>query len=127
MYGVINMISAVMTVCAIAATMGYLNVALNPITATTLSITVGIGVDYTIHMVYRITDEVGRKSNVDRVISESVMGDRRCPVWKYGYDSFRNRLSYTIDYSATWSVRSDNRNRYILLVRVLHDYDFVTV
>lgn len=73
-YGIINIIPVFATVAAIAATMTYLGIKLNPITATTLSITVGIGTDYTIHMVHRITDEIKIQENIDIAIRESVMG-----------------------------------------------------
>lgn len=73
-YGLINMIPVFVTVSAIVATMRFLNIPLNPITATTLSITIGIGVDYTIHMMHRITDEVDEGSNVEEAIRESVKG-----------------------------------------------------
>lgn len=73
-YGIINMVPVFVTVSAILATMRYLNIPLNPITATTLSITIGIGVDYTIHMMHRITDEVDDGSDVEDAIRESVKG-----------------------------------------------------
>lgn len=73
-YGLINMIPVFVTVAAVAATMKYLGIYLNPITATTLSITIGIGVDYTIHMMHRITDEVSEKESVKIAIRESVKG-----------------------------------------------------
>jgi predicted RND superfamily exporter protein len=73
-YGLINMIPVFVTVAAVAATMRYLGIYLNPITATTLSITIGIGVDYTIHMMHRITDEIENKHNVEIAIRESIKG-----------------------------------------------------
>lgn len=73
-YGILNILPVFVTVVSIAATMRYLDIALNPITATTLSITVGIGTDYTIHMVHRITDELEMQETVDTAIRESVMG-----------------------------------------------------
>lgn len=73
-YGIINIFPVLVSVSAIAATMTYLGINLNPITATTLSITVGVGTDYTIHMVHRITDEIQEQENVDIAIRESVMG-----------------------------------------------------
>lgn len=73
-YGILNIIPVLVTVASIAATMRYLDIAMNPITATTLSITVGIGTDYTIHMVHRITDEIEIQETIDAAIRESVMG-----------------------------------------------------
>lgn len=73
-YGILNIIPVFVTVATIAATMRYLGITLNPITATTLSITVGIGTDYTIHMVHRITDEIEARDNIDIAIRKSVMG-----------------------------------------------------
>lgn len=73
-YGIINMIPVFVTVAAVAATMRYLGITLNPITSTTLSITIGIGVDYTIHMMHRITDEIDEKDNVKTAVRQSVKG-----------------------------------------------------
>lgn len=73
-YGIINMVPVFVTVAAVAATMRYLGIALNPITSTTLSITIGIGVDYTIHMMHRITDEVDERDDIEVAIRESVKG-----------------------------------------------------
>lgn len=73
-YGIINVVPVFVTVTAVAATMRYLGISLNPITSTTLSITIGIGVDYTIHMMHRITDEVDSKSDTKTAIRTSVKG-----------------------------------------------------
>lgn len=73
-YGIINVVPVFVTVTAVAATMRYLGISLNPITSTTLSITIGIGVDYTIHMMHRITDEVESKSDTKTAIRTSVKG-----------------------------------------------------
>lgn len=73
-YGLINMIPVFATISALAATMRFLDIALNPITATTLSITIGIGVDYTIHMMHRITDEVDDGEDVKSAVRKSVKG-----------------------------------------------------
>lgn len=73
-YGLINMVPVFATISALAATMRFLDIALNPITATTLSITIGIGVDYTIHMMHRITDEVDDGEDVKDAVRKSVKG-----------------------------------------------------
>lgn len=73
-YGLINMVPVFATISALAATMRFLDIALNPITATTLSITIGIGVDYTIHMMHRITDEVDNEEDVKDAVRKSVKG-----------------------------------------------------
>ncbi|MFC4450116.1 efflux RND transporter permease subunit [Halorussus aquaticus] len=57
--GVVNLVPIVVTVAALAATMRYVGISLNAFTATVLAITIGLGIDYSVHVVYRFTDELG--------------------------------------------------------------------
>lgn len=53
----VNVVPVFVTIALVAGTMRYLNIPLNALTATTLSIAIGLGVDYTTHMTHRIIDE----------------------------------------------------------------------
>jgi len=53
-----NMFPVVLTLSLIVGTMRYLGVPLNALTATILSITIGLGVDYSVHVTHRFEDEL---------------------------------------------------------------------
>jgi len=55
--GVVNMVPVVVTVALLVASMRALAVPFNAITATILGITIGLGVDYSVHVVHRFADE----------------------------------------------------------------------
>ena len=57
--GVVNLVPIAITLALIAATMRALDVPFNAITGTVLSIAIGLGVDYSAHMVHRFSDEFG--------------------------------------------------------------------
>ncbi len=55
--GVVNTVPIVVAVATIAGTMRFLGVPFNAVTATILSITIGLGIDYSVHVVHRFVDE----------------------------------------------------------------------
>ena len=55
--GAVTLVPIVSTVVFLVATMRYLAIPFNMLTATILSVTVGIGIDYSIHVVHRFTEE----------------------------------------------------------------------
>ena len=55
--GVVNLLPIAVTVAGIAATMRYLDIPFNVLTGTILSIGIGLGVDYSAHMVHRFSEE----------------------------------------------------------------------
>ena len=55
--GLVNIVPVVITVAFLAGTMRYLGIALNAITGTMLALTIGLGVDYSVHVVHRFADE----------------------------------------------------------------------
>ncbi|WP_226023075.1 efflux RND transporter permease subunit [Halomicrobium salinisoli] len=55
--GVANVFAVVVTVAMIPATMRLLNIPFNAITAMLLAITIGLGVDYSVHVTHRFADE----------------------------------------------------------------------
>ncbi|WP_435178363.1 efflux RND transporter permease subunit [Halorussus sp. AFM4] len=59
--GVANLVPIVVTVAALAATMRAVGISLNAFTATVLAITIGLGIDYSVHVVHRFTDELDER------------------------------------------------------------------
>jgi len=55
--GVANFVPIVVTVAALAATMRAVGISLDAFTATVLAITIGLGIDYSVHVVHRFVDE----------------------------------------------------------------------
>ncbi|USZ68398.1 MMPL family transporter [Halorussus salilacus] len=55
--GVANFVPIVVTVAALAGTMRAVGISLNAFTATVLAITIGLGIDYSVHVVHRFVDE----------------------------------------------------------------------
>ncbi|SHG84735.1 efflux RND transporter permease subunit [Halobaculum gomorrense] len=57
--GVVNTVPIVASVALVAATMRLAGIAFNAFTATILSLTIGLGIDYSVHVVHRFIDERG--------------------------------------------------------------------
>jgi predicted RND superfamily exporter protein len=55
--GLANIVPIIVTVTFLGATMAVLGIPFNALTATALSITIGIGVDYSVHVTHRFIDE----------------------------------------------------------------------
>ena len=55
--GLVNLLPIVVTVAFLAASMRAFEIPLNALTATILAITIGLGVDYSVHVVHRFSDE----------------------------------------------------------------------
>jgi predicted RND superfamily exporter protein len=55
--GLVNLVPILVTVSLLAATMRYFGVPFNALTATVLSIAIGLGIDYSAHVVHRFADE----------------------------------------------------------------------
>ena len=55
--GVANVIPIVVTVVALVASMNALDISFNAINGTILALSVGIGIDYSVHIVHRFADE----------------------------------------------------------------------
>jgi len=71
--GIANLIPVVVTVCLIAGTMRYLGIPINAITATILAITIGLGVDYSVHVTHRFADEITEKP-LQAALEATVLG-----------------------------------------------------
>jgi predicted RND superfamily exporter protein len=55
--GIANLFPVLVTVVLIAGTMRFLGIPFNALTATMLAITIGLGVDYSVHVTHRFADE----------------------------------------------------------------------
>jgi len=55
--GLANLVPVLVTVTLIAGSMRYVGIPLNAITASILAITIGLGVDYSVHITHRFVDE----------------------------------------------------------------------
>ncbi len=56
-YGLINLVPVLLTVGALAGSMRYFGVPLTPFNAPILAVSIGLGVDYTVHFMHRFVDE----------------------------------------------------------------------
>jgi predicted RND superfamily exporter protein len=73
--GIVNLVPIVVTVTALAASMRLLDIPFNALTATILSITIGLGIDYSVHVVHRFADEyAGGDTSVDDALVRTVRG-----------------------------------------------------
>ncbi|RLM53580.1 RND transporter [Halobellus sp. Atlit-31R] len=55
--GIANLAPIVVSVASVAGTMRLLGISFNAFTATILSLTIGLGIDYSVHVVHRFIDE----------------------------------------------------------------------
>lgn len=73
-YGIIALLPVLLSVALLLGTMRYLDIALSPITAPILSVSIGLGVDYTVHFMHRFVDEYKADSDVLRALNITVWG-----------------------------------------------------
>lgn len=72
MLGVICLFPLIFSVIWIFGAMHYLNIPLNPITGTIASITVGLGVDFNIHITQRFLEDAEKRSDVITVLNSTM-------------------------------------------------------
>ncbi|MFO7833716.1 MAG: MMPL family transporter [Halohasta sp.] len=72
--GVVNVFPILVTVAVLLATMRVLGLSLNAVTATILSITVGVGVAYSVHMTHRFIDEYSAGKSTDESLKVTLQG-----------------------------------------------------
>ncbi len=72
--GVANLVPIVVAVVFLAGTMPALGIPLNALTATILSIAVGIGIAYSVHITHRFIDEYNGEPDVYESISTTLRG-----------------------------------------------------
>jgi predicted RND superfamily exporter protein len=73
-FGLVNLVPIVVTLALIAGSMRALDIPLNALTATILSIAIGLGTDYSAHMVHRFADEYERNPDLFPALERTVRG-----------------------------------------------------
>ena len=72
--GVANLVPIVVTVAVLAGSMRFFGIAFNAFTATILAITIGLGVDYSVHVTHRFADEYDEQPTVEAALLRTVRG-----------------------------------------------------
>ena len=72
--GLVNVLPIAVTVAALASTMRYLDIPFNVLTGTSLSIAIGLGIDYSAHLLHRFVEEYDGSTDVDDALIETVRG-----------------------------------------------------
>ena len=72
--GVANTIPILVTVAALLGTMRYFEISFNALTATILAITIGLGIDYSVHVVHRFADEYHERGEIEPALRRTVHG-----------------------------------------------------
>jgi predicted RND superfamily exporter protein len=70
---VANMVPIVIAVTFVAGSMRALGIAFNAFTATILALTIGLGIDYSVHVVHRFVDE-RREADLRTALTRTVVG-----------------------------------------------------
>ncbi|MDS0292890.1 efflux RND transporter permease subunit [Halogeometricum luteum] len=68
-----NLLPIVVSVAGVAATMRLLGISFNAFTATILSLTIGLGIDYSVHVVHRFVDE-RKDADLNTALRRTVVG-----------------------------------------------------
>jgi len=72
--GAANLVPILLTIAALAGTMRYLDIPFNVLTGTTLSIGIGLGIDYSAHLVHRFSEEYRGDTDLLEALDISVRG-----------------------------------------------------
>ena len=73
-YGIINLLPVLVTVGVLVGTMRLLDIPLTPINAPILSVSIGLGVDYTVHFTHRYVDEYEGETSLEDALAVTVRG-----------------------------------------------------
>jgi len=73
-YGIIYIIPIMWTSAVLAGSMRFFNIPLNVLTATILSIAIGLGIDYSSHFVHRFADEYESTESIHDALNDTVRG-----------------------------------------------------
>ncbi|EMA56975.1 efflux RND transporter permease subunit [Halorubrum kocurii] len=73
-YGLLNLVPVLVTVGLLVGSMRLFSIPLTPINAPILSVSIGLGVDYTVHFVHRFVDEYKAGSPVDEALDITIAG-----------------------------------------------------
>jgi predicted RND superfamily exporter protein len=71
--GIVNLVPILVTLTLILGTMRAIDIPFNALTATVLSIAIGLGTDYSAHMTHRFVDEFDG-ANLDTALERTVIG-----------------------------------------------------
>jgi len=72
--GIVNVLPIALTVAALASTMRWLDIPFNVLTGTSLSIAIGLGIDYSAHLLHRFVEEYDGATDVDAALLATVRG-----------------------------------------------------
>jgi predicted RND superfamily exporter protein len=72
--GLVNLVPIIVSITLIAGSMRYLDIPLNVITATILSIAIGLGIDYSAHIVHRFAEEFDETDDLYGSLTSTVGG-----------------------------------------------------
>ncbi|MFC4357916.1 RND family transporter [Halobium salinum] len=72
--GVVNLVPILVSIACIAGTMRYFGVPFNALTATVLSVALGLGIDYSAHLVHRFADEFDARDDALAALSATARG-----------------------------------------------------
>lgn len=72
--GVVTMVPITVAIVLLVGTMPALGIAFNALTATILSISIGLGIDYSVHVVHRFVDEYDEREDVHEALLVTLGG-----------------------------------------------------
>ncbi|MWV40101.1 MMPL family transporter [Natrialba sp. INN-245] len=73
-YGVLNLVPVLLSVALLAGSMRFFDIPLTPINAPILSVSIGLGVDYTVHFMHRFVDEYEEGNDAHDALLVTVRG-----------------------------------------------------
>ncbi len=73
-YGLLNLVPVLVTVGLLVGSMRLFSIPLTPINAPILSVSIGLGVDYTVHFVHRFVDEYKAGHAIDEALDVTIAG-----------------------------------------------------
>jgi len=73
-YGLLNLVPVLVTVGLLVGSMRLFDIPLTPINAPILSVSIGLGVDYTVHFVHRFVDEFKTGQPVGEALDVTIAG-----------------------------------------------------
>ncbi|ELY46573.1 efflux RND transporter permease subunit [Natronorubrum bangense] len=72
--GLVTLIPVIVAIATLTASMRFADIPFNALTATILAITIGLGVDYTVHVTHRFHDEYEATNDVDAAVRTTLQG-----------------------------------------------------
>lgn len=73
-YGILNLVPVLLTVALLAGSMRWFDIALSPFNAPILGVSIGLGVDYTVHFMHRFVDEFEAGKDVSNALQVTILG-----------------------------------------------------